>query len=169
MPTIAKANRKKLQAMIDAEYGYRDYQDDHVEVRMSKKAGRGVFAMRQFEPGEFVMEITGQLLRQKDYEGSTYVMELDSTWYVEPGIPGAFINHSCSPNCELIQVSDFSLGLVAICNIEEGSELSFDYQWEAYDWTPKCLCGSRNCRGWVVAASDLKKMKKLAKASKKPK
>lgn len=165
---LSKKRRRKLQAVADADYGYRSYEDRDVYVRdHGGKLGCGVFANRQIFPGEIAFEITGQLIPAGDYDGSTYAMQLEDGWYLEPVIPGALVNHSCSPNCELIQVTPTSNALIAICNIEEGTELCFDYQWEAKWWTPKCKCNAKNCRGWVVADSELKKMKRIASRSKK--
>jgi len=164
MAALDKQRRKKLQAVVDKDYWYRSYSDDDIEVRHTGKCGYGVYAARQFLPGELVTEITGQLISKKDYEGSEFVMDLDEDWYLEPATPGAFLNHSCSPNCELVQLTDFSLGVVAICNVEPETQLTFDYAWEAFDWNPRCQCGARNCRGWVVAAEEIKKMRRLAKS-----
>jgi hypothetical protein len=162
MYELDKQRRKKLQSKIDKEYRYREYSDHDVEVRTTK-CGKGVFAARQFLPGVLVMEITGQLHPSSAYDGSDYVMELDTKWVLEPTIPAAYLNHSCSPNCELIQITKYSLGLLALCNIEPGTELTFDYQWEALDWIPRCQCGAPICRGWVVAKDAVKKMERLAK------
>jgi SET domain-containing protein len=167
MTALDKRRRKKLQAKVDREYGYRDYRDDDVEVRKSR-SGSGVFAVRQFLPGELVIEIKGQLLPIKHYDGSTFVMELDRKWYLEPTIPAAFLNHSCNPNTELLQVTRYTLGLIALCNIEAGTEITFDYQWPALDWIPRCLCGAPTCRGWVVSQDEVKKMQRIAKRSGKP-
>ena len=169
MDQLKKRRRKKLQSRVDKDYGYREYHDDDVEVKKGKQ-GRGVFAARQFLPGELVIEVTGQLLPRKKYAGSSYVMELDDKWSLEPSIPAAYLNHSCSPNCQLVHLTKYSLGLLALCNIEPGTELTFDYQWEAFEWSPRCRCGAPNCRGWVVAQECLKKMEKLAKKNgrKKP-
>lgn len=166
MAVLGKRRRKKLQKKIDVEYGYREYYDDDVEVAKTR-CGRGVFAVRQFLPGELVMEITGHLIRRKKYSGSDFVMELSKKWSLEPSIPAVYLNHSCTPNCELIQVTKFSLVLVAICNIEAGSEITFDYRWEPHKWIPRCKCGSPKCRGWVVDKEGVRKMKKIAKRSKK--
>lgn len=169
MAALGKRRRKKLQTKVDNEYGYRQYRDHDVEVKEGS-CGNGVYARRQFFPGELVMEIRGQLLRRKSYDGSQFVMELDDAWFIEPTIPAAFLNHSCSPNCELIQVTKYTLGLISICNIERGTELNFDYQWPALDWIPRCQCRAPNCRGWVVEKDAVKKMEKIAKrvAGKKP-
>ena len=163
MQPLSKKRRTKLQKKLEKLYGYRSYSDDDVEVHASGEAGLGVFAARQFLPGELVLEVDGQLLRQKDYNASSYVMELNTKWYLEPSIPGAFVNHSCSPNMELVEMAKYTLGFVALVNIEPGSELVFDYQWPALDWIPRCHCGAFNCRGWVVAADQVDKMKKIEK------
>ncbi|MCS7468898.1 SET domain-containing protein [Stieleria sp. ICT_E10.1] len=167
---LSKKRRKKLQSAVDQDYGYRQYEDRDVYVYdHGGKLGCGVFASRQFLPGELVIEIKGQLIPANEYDGSTYAMHLEDDWYLEPTIPGAFINHSCSPNCDLVQVTDTTNGLIARCNIEPGTEICFDYQWEAQHWIPRCQCGSRDCRGWVVGKDEVKKMKKLAARKKKAK
>ena len=165
---LSKKRRKKLQMAVEQDYGYRRYQDRDVYVHdHGGKLGCGVFATRQFLPGELVIEITGQLIPASKYDGSTYAMHVDDDWFLEPTIPGAFLNHSCSPNCDMLQVTEMTNGLVARCNIEAGQELCFDYQWEAKWWTPRCKCGARNCRGWVVGEGELKKMKRIAARNKK--
>jgi len=167
---LSKKRRKKLQTSVERDYGYRRYRDRDVYVYdHGGKLGCGVFANRQFLPGELVMEITGQLIAARDYDGSTYAMNLDEKWYLEPTIPGAFINHSCSPNCDMVQLTETSNGLIARCNIEKNIELCFDYQWEAQWWIPRCKCAAKNCRGWVVAEGEVKKMRRIAGRKKKAK
>ena len=154
---LSRKRRKKLQTAVDSDYGYRRYEDRDVYVYdHGGKLGCGVFAARQFLPGELIFEITGQLIPTDKYDGSSYAMTLDDDWYLELIISGAFINHSCSPNCDMVQVTDISNGLVARCNIEPGTELCFDYQWEAQPWIQKCRCGAKNCRCWVGAEGDVK-------------
>ena len=167
---LSKKRRKNLQSAVDQDYGYRRYEDRDVYVQdHGGEFGCGVFASRQVLPGEVVLENTRQLIPAKEYDGSTYAMHLEDDWYLEPAIPGAFINHSCSPNCDMLQLTDTTNGLIARCNIEPGTELTFDYQWEAAWWIPHCQCGAKNCRGWVVAAGEVKKMKRLAARKKKAK
>ena len=89
MPELAKRRRRKLQAVIDRDYEYQSYRDKDVEVRSGGPCGRGLYAVRQFLPGELVVEVGGQLHRKKDYPTSLYVMELDDKWYLEPDIPAA--------------------------------------------------------------------------------
>ena len=159
---LDQKRRKKLQAVVDRDDEYRNYRDDDVEIRNGRKKGRGLFAVRRFLPGELVIEVTGQLVRERDYEGSEFVMELEGDWLLEPNVPGAYVNHSCNPNSELIQLTKYSMGIVATCNIEEGTEICFDYGWPAEDWIPACRCAAPNCRGWVVAEDQIEKMRRIA-------
>lgn len=45
------------------------------------------------------------------------------------------------------------MGIVALKNIEVGTELTFDYQFDAYK-TPlmRCLCGVQKCKGYLGLA-----------------
>jgi uncharacterized protein len=86
-------------------------------------------------------------------------MELGD-WALEPVPPFRYLNHSCRPNCALVEVEseDDSGTLELWLQIEEdivpGEELRIDYAWPARVATP-CSCGCPNCRTWIVAANEL--------------
>lgn len=82
--------------------------------------------------------------------------------------PTRFINHSCEPNLRIFaRVGDHAdkhlhdLALFALCDIEKGEELTFDYvngqedvERNARDANvqgemTKCLCGAKKCRGYL--------------------
>ena len=68
------------------------------------------------------------------------------------------------PNCETVQLDvngGTALLLVALCNIEPGTEIAYDYGWEADAEALPCRCGSPNCRGWIVDAAQIDKQKRL--------
>ncbi len=64
-----------------------------------------------------------------------------------------FINHSCEPNCETqkwLVAGELAIGLFAVRDIPQGSELTFDYNFERYGDKPmRCYCGSTNCRKFI--------------------
>jgi hypothetical protein len=70
------------------------------------------------------------------------------------GGPAQYINHSCNPNCELVQWGVDGLPLMCFFakkNIKTGMEFTFDYNW---DWVcgqvqTVCLCRSVNCDGYI--------------------
>jgi hypothetical protein len=116
-----------------------------------------VFATRAFAPGELVGMVTGTLIENDVFEGSDYAMDMGETHTIEPVAPFRFLNHSCEPNCELwvLEHDDgrpSELSVEARTPIQPGDELTIDYAWEVEDdEVLQCLCGSQNCRGWVVA------------------
>jgi uncharacterized protein len=121
--------------------------------------GRGVFAKRQFRPGEIVLRVTGQVITDADYE-SLYCIELSDGARLEPYLPGAAVNHSCDPNCQLMECSTHELILEAIVNIQPGREISFDYGWPADIGPQACHCGSVKCRKYIVDIDELTKLER---------
>jgi SET domain-containing protein len=80
-----------------------------------------------------------------------------------PKAPFRFLNHSCRPNCELFDweddkpdpktgVKDLYLGVIR--KVKAGAELTIDYSWPA-DFAIPCHCGSKKCRGYIVAEEEL--------------
>lgn len=63
------------------------------------------------------------------------------------------VDHSCSPNCETQKWTvngDTRIGLFALCDIECGEELTFNYNLACDGETRKpCLCGAPNCSGFI--------------------
>jgi hypothetical protein len=136
-----------------------------VELR-DTPVGRGVFARQTFRRGQIVGDVCGQILTDRAY-GSPYCMELAAGRVLEPAGALRFLNHSCEPNCELLYLDPTRrsphdgeseppdrLWLRALRRIGAGEELLIDYAWPAERAIP-CLCGSLNCRGWIVAADEL--------------
>ena len=68
----------------------------------------------------------------------------------EKGNASRFINHSCDPNCETQKWttgSTCSIGIFSIHDIQEGEELTFDYQFERIgNASMPCFCRSPKCR-----------------------
>ena len=132
-------------------------------VRVGRTAyGLGVFARRRFRARETVAVIDGLRIAEPDY-WSEYCMDLGDGQVLEPRAPLRYINHSCEPNCELVHaaicdertgVLRRTLYLKSLAGIVRGRQLTIDYAWSARSAIP-CLCGSRNCRGWIVACEEL--------------
>ena len=85
-----------------------------------------------------------------------------------------FINHSCDPNCETQKWTvghESRVGIFAKKDIKAGTELTFDYQLDSLgNGKKECLCGSRNCSGFIGVRSKVEpKPKPKPKVKKKPK
>jgi hypothetical protein len=130
-----------------------------------------VFARKAIPKGTEIGLVRGRVIDDPDYV-SPYCIDLGGSLSLEPHAPFRFLNHRCEPNCTLqtmaVTYADGSdappeVHLTATADIPEGAELTIDYQWSA-DGAIKCLCGSSQCRGWVVALEELPKLLKPAKA-----
>lgn len=86
-------------------------------------------------------------------------LEVDENYSVDGklmGNIGRFLNHSCEPNCVIMNVfiesQDYrlpALAFFALQNIKAYDELTWDYGYpteERYIDRKKCLCGSLNCK-----------------------
>jgi uncharacterized protein len=135
-------------------------------VRVGKVPyGRAVFAHAGIPPATVVGAVRGRVIDDAEY-ASPYCIDLGDALSLEPRAPFRYLNHSCDPNCELVLVdctypdgtkAPTEVELHALRPIAEGDELTIDYAWSA-DGAIPCLCGSRRCRGWVVAHEELPKL-----------
>jgi hypothetical protein len=124
--------------------------------------GQGVFARRRFRAGETIGEIQGEVIHDDAY-WSAYCIDLGDGAVLEPASPYRYLNHHCRPNCELVIYSgwDDQTGVLrqaarlrALADVQPGEELTIDYAWPPICAIP-CLCGSKDCRGWIVAPGRL--------------
>jgi SET domain-containing protein len=99
-------------------------------------------------------------------------MEFDEHRSLEPAAPFRFLNHSCRPNCELVVTeieeedgtpAGVEMWVETLSDIRRGEQLTIDYAWPADSAIP-CECGSPDCRGWVVAASQLDRLPRASSA-----
>ncbi len=134
-------------------------------ISSSKIAGNGLFASRQLPKGEFLFEVTGQVIEHK-YEpnfsstGPNWMGFGINKWIkTDENHPWTKLNHSCDPNVGF--AGDFRI--VTIRDVQPGEELTIDYAITDADpyWSMDCACGSSNCRkniyGFTHLSDDLKR------------
>lgn len=126
------------------------------EIRLSKIAGKGVFATRKIKKGERICFMLGDELHSDEVDkkinsGIEVVgdpFQISDDFFIDLEEPFRTINHSCSPNAFIRGKNE----LVALRDINEDEEITYDYSlimWEADDgeqWTCECKCGLANCR-----------------------
>ncbi len=120
-------------------------------------AGRGVFTTATIGKGSLILPFTGPLLRRDQTTDETYAVQIGPDTYIGPsGGMDDLVNHSCSPNAALLIEADTAC-LVALENIEPGSEILFDYStvMEEPQWQMPCCCGSPQCRKLIRAGEFL--------------
>lgn len=168
----SNSNQSAIPAVIaSASSKYRALQTEwryNVNLARSKIQGLGLFAARDIERGEFIIEYLGQLIRnevgnkrERLYESQgrgIYMFRADDEWIVDATMYGGlarYINHSCDPNCVAEVISyENQKHIVIIANrlLKKGEELTYDYKLDIEadknDRIP-CLCGSQFCRQWM--------------------
>jgi SET domain-containing protein len=128
--------------------------------------GYGVVATRRFEPGEVVAVVDGVLWHVDQDKDDTYSLWLDDDWYFDMVDQTRYINHSCDPNSEVeAGLEGGGWGrIVALRAIEPGEEVTYDYGFDAANAEP-CACGARACRGYIVDAAELPRLRELVGAA----
>ncbi|CDX53574.1 Nuclear protein SET [Mesorhizobium plurifarium] len=116
--------------------------------------GRGVFAARDFLPGEIV--IIG-LVDRMERVRTTNSFQLD--WYVHALFqePAVIVNHSCGPNLAIVANRFGAYDFIAIEQISSGVEVTWDYATSESECigVSVCLCASGKCRGSAGGFSGL--------------
>lgn len=137
-----------------------EFSEEGVRVGPSPH-GLGVFSLKPFAAHQMVAQIHGTIIVDADYE-SDYCMELGELTALEPAPPFRYLNHSCHPNCSLVEVEveyedgrdESELWLEVEEDIAAGQQMTIDYGWPARSAIP-CNCGSPDCRKWIVAQREL--------------
>ena len=157
-----------------------------LQTRRSGVHGKGVFALQDLAEGEMLIEYAGEViswpeaLRRHPHDPSnpnhTFYFHIDEKHVIDGkhgGNSSRWINHSCEPNCEA-EDDEGRIFIKALRNIHAGEELFFDYGLIIDSPHTKkllaeypCWCGSKNCRGTLLAPRERKKKSPAASASKK--
>ena len=157
-------------------------------VRNSRIQGKGAFAIRRIRKGQRVIEYTGDRIspdeeaRRYDEDKMdrhhTFLFGVDDEVSIDAAVGGndaRFINHSCDPNCEAVQ-EDKRIFIEAIANIQPGTELTYDYNFQVDGKVTRkllsfyfCRCGSPRCRGTILSVpkATLRKLLGPKKKSRK--
>ncbi len=112
---------------------------------------------------EFVDVILEETQERKRVFTATSAVPSDATCVPNAlEIPWCFMNHSCEPNTQdrwdTGGPADLKLAeTVAVRDIDEGQELTYDYDIEQYDYRSpfECRCGTETCRGTIRGFNGL--------------
>jgi hypothetical protein len=158
------------------------------ELRQSPIQGQGAFATRPIKKGTRIIEYTGERISQDEadvrYDDEsmkrhhTFLFTLDEDTVIDAAVGGneaRFINHSCEPNCQAF-IEGKRIFIYSIRPIEPGEELSYDYAYERVEGMDEeseklyvRRCGTKSCRGTILAPPKPPKRARTAKATKSKK
>uniref|UniRef100_A0A096LSX8 Histone-lysine N-methyltransferase NSD3 n=1 Tax=Poecilia formosa TaxID=48698 RepID=A0A096LSX8_POEFO len=161
------------------------------EVVKTEGCGWGLRTNQTLRKGDFVTEYVGEVIDSEECQQrikrahenhvtNFYMLTLTKDRVIDAGPKGnssRFMNHSCSPNCETQKWTvngDVRIGLFTLCNIEAGTELTFNYNLHCVgNRRMSCHCGSDNCSGFLgvqpTSAVVMEKEEKAKNAKLKPK
>ena len=113
--------------------------------------GKGVFARRDLQAGEAILEIDDShvvtdpsSLTREQHDFEVDYLAHGKMVIMQP--PERYINHSCEPS-SYVRTDAGVRKLCAMRAIREGEEITLDYSINGYgDGTFKCTCGQRKCR-----------------------
>jgi hypothetical protein len=107
----------------------------------SNIAGTGVFAARDFMPGETMGYWEGHIIK----EDTRYSLTLDGT-RIEPTGVLRWLNHSCGPSAYFN-----GRWIIAIRKLRKETEITVDYLATERTLSHhfECNCGSCECKGWI--------------------
>jgi len=138
-------------------------------IRPSRIHAAGVFTTASIRKGSRVVEYLGPRLSPEEanrlYDGAprTYLYGLeDGKTVIDGEGMGAYLNHSCDPNCEVDEIKN-RVWILAIRNIAAGEELLWDYNLYDDDDPAPCHCGSPKCRGTMYSREWMAKLRRKAK------
>ncbi len=142
-------------------------------VRPSPIHSVGVYTASAIRKGTRIIEYVGEHITADEadrrYEGAprTYLYGLDDGKTVIDGAGlGAYLNHSCDPNCEVDEIKG-RVWILALRDIAAGEELLWDYNLYDDDDPAPCYCGSPKCRGTMYSREWLAKIRRRTVAKKK--
>ena len=130
-----------------------------VRVGPSRIAGQGLFAAQPIKKDTDIIQYIGEKIPKDESTrrlalGNAYIFTFNDRWDIDGKVlrnTARYINHSCDPNCEA-QKTRRAIWIVALRDIQEGEELSYNYGYEIDNETPHpCTCGAKNCCGYILA------------------
>ena len=120
-------------------------EQNKIYLKDTDKYGKSIFAGRNFIKGKTIFVISGPIIKTP----TIYTVSIDFDLYIDPLLPGRFLNNSCEPSCGIKNRTE----VVAMRDLKKGEEITIDYAMIVFDYDQSkleqnltCHCGSKICR-----------------------
>lgn len=143
------------------------------KLQREKGKGWGLCVINKAKKSALIQEYIGEVIdaatkerrltgwfQEHPNDPNFYVMALQPGWFIDArdvANLSRFVNHSCEPNCKLLQINvngRMRCGIFALRDIDPGEFLSYDYHFDTRHGDRFiCCCGSLICRGTMKGGS----------------
>lgn len=115
--------------------------------------GWGIFATKQISALQLMFKAN---CLHKTEGRNSHSVQTGWNSHVHMDLPARFINHSCDANVGIVDNDSGAFDFVALQDISEGDELTWDYGAAEFESISidQCLCGSPKCRGSRIGFKD---------------
>ena len=131
-----------------------------IEIKQSKVAGKGAFALKVVPAKKKLGNMAGEIIsyreaqkRVKQQDGAALLMvEFDNDPIALDASVNrnalSYINHSCDPNTYMRRAYR-QVEFYTKRSIKKGEELTCDYGETHHNGKLPCTCGAKNCRRYI--------------------
>lgn len=134
-----------------------------LEIRDTKKYGKGVFAKENIKKGTIVHILSGPTMTTKRFaemvnsgkENIDDPLQVGKRTYINLDRLSDSFNHSCDPNTGIRKRSE----MFALKNILKDEQITFDYSSTIAptEFRMRCRCGSSKCKGVIGDIRSIEK------------
>ena len=129
-----------------------------IKSSLSNICDKGVFSQKKIKKDEILVIFGGYIMNTEEFLSLSEELQkfpyhisenlLFGPIKKEDVAVGEYFNHSCDPNAGF----EDKITLVAMRDIEEGEEITFDYAicMTSNILNMRCLCGNNNCRKLIT-------------------
>lgn len=131
--------------------------NSNIEVRASRIAGQGIFALARLRARSKLGELTGEYISTREARRRAKglrriaIVEFDEGGAIDASVGGnefQYTNHSCTPNAFIRRIHK-RVEIYALRDIVPGEEITCDYGETQHEGTLPCRCGAPGCRGFL--------------------
>ena len=138
---------------------------------------QGLCAAKDIKRGTKIIEYKGKKITNKEADENdkygydiTYLFTLNKKYLLDGDFKyntARLVNHSCNPNCEVLDNTGSQIWITAMKDIKKNEELTYDYGFGFDDCYKDhvCKCGSSNCVGYIVREGSRWRIKRSIKST----